>query len=183
MIPIRVGSAWHTRTCVFEGFGADALVGEIEASLRLESALWARRCAVIAALLAQRTGEAEDADPDAGLALITGFARTTAEVSATMNMSPMGAQHVVAQAEALDARLPAVAALLAAGRTDWRTVQVIMARSELVSDSLIGQLDQSLAERVGSWAVLVAAAPHQRRRRRGTRHRPRGRQGAAGARR
>src|SRR6185503_13169673 len=26
-----------------------------------------------------------------------------------------------------------------------------MARSELVSDSLIGQLDQSLAERIGSW--------------------------------
>ena len=38
---------------MFEGFGADALVGEIEASLRLESALWARRCAVIAALLAR----------------------------------------------------------------------------------------------------------------------------------
>ena len=73
--------------------------------------------------------------------MITGFARTTAEVSATMNMSPMGAQHVVAQAEALDARLPAVAALLAAGRTDWRTVQVIIARTELVSDSLIGALD------------------------------------------
>ena len=34
---------------------------------------------MIAALLAQRTGEAEEADPDAGLALITGFARTTAE--------------------------------------------------------------------------------------------------------
>ena len=78
---------------MFEDFSADALVGEIEASLRQESALMARRCAVIAALLALRTGEAEDADPDPGYALITGFARTTAEVSATMNMSPMGAQH------------------------------------------------------------------------------------------
>ena len=51
----------------------------------------------------------------------------------------------------MDAGLPAVAALLAAGRTDWRTVQVIIARSELVSDSLIGQLDESFAERIGRW--------------------------------
>jgi hypothetical protein len=37
--------------------------------------------------------------------MITGFACTTAEVSA-MNMSPMGVNHAVAQAEALDTRLP-----------------------------------------------------------------------------
>ena len=39
------------------------------------------------------------------VAMITGFACTTAEVSA-MNMSPMGVNHAVAQAEALDTRLP-----------------------------------------------------------------------------
>ena len=49
--------------------------------------------------------------------MITGFARTTAEVSAAMNMSPMGAKRLVAQAEALDTRLPKVAALLAEGDT------------------------------------------------------------------
>jgi hypothetical protein len=117
-----------------------------------ESALMARRCAVIAALLALRTGEAEEADPDPGWSMITGFARTTAEVSAAMNMSPMGAQHLVAQAEALDTRLPKVAALLAAGVTDWRTVQLIISRTELVSDdALMARLDASLAERIGSW--------------------------------
>ena len=51
--------------------------------------------------------------------MITGFARTTAEVSGAMNMSPMGANHLVAHAEALGTRLPKVAALLADGKTDW----------------------------------------------------------------
>jgi Domain of unknown function (DUF222) len=73
------------------------------------------------------------------------------EVAAAMNMSAMGASHVVAQAEAVDARPPAVGALLAEGRTDWRTVQVIIARTELVSSEVIGPLDQWLAERIGRW--------------------------------
>jgi hypothetical protein len=69
-----------------------------------------------------------------------------------MNLSPMSAQHLVGQAEALDNRLPKVAALLAAGTTDWRAVALIIARTELVSDdALMAQLDASLAERIGSW--------------------------------
>ena len=111
----------------------------------------AHRLAAIAALLWLRISQAEEADPDPGYTMITGFARTTAEVSAAMNMSPMGANHLVAQAESLDTRLPKVAALLAAGTTDWRTVQVIVARTELVSHSLIARLDQSLADRIGRW--------------------------------
>ena len=143
----------------------------------------ARRCAAIAALLWCRIEETEEADPDAGYSLITGFARTTAEVSAAMNMSPMGANRLVAQAEALDTRLPKVAALLAEGKTDWRTVQVIIARTELVSDNLIDELDTSLAQRIGTLAVLVAAARHQRRRCRGAHGRPWRRQGTPGTRR
>jgi hypothetical protein len=49
---------------VFEGEAPDVLVGEIEASQRAESAVMARRCAAIAALLVQRTLEAEEVDPD-----------------------------------------------------------------------------------------------------------------------
>jgi hypothetical protein len=136
---------------MFEDSTPDVLIGEIEASQQQESALMAHRMAAIAALLWCRIGEAEDADPDPGYAMITGFARTTAEVSAAMNMSPMGANHLVAQAEALDTRLPKVAAALAAGQTDWRTVALIIARTELVSDSLMEALDESLAERIGRW--------------------------------
>jgi hypothetical protein len=137
---------------MFEVATPDVLVGEIEASQRAESAVMARRCAAIAALLVLRTGQAEETDPDPGWSMITGFARTTAEVSAAMNLSPMSAQHLVGQAEALDNRLPKVAALLAAGTTDWRAVALIIARTELVSDdALMAQLDASLAERIGSW--------------------------------
>ena len=136
---------------MFKGATPGALITEIEASQQQESALMARRLAAIAALLSQRIAEAEEADPDPGYAMITGFARTTAEVSAAMNMSPMGANHLVAQAEALDARLPEIAALLAEGNTDWRTVQLIIARTELVSSDVIAQLDASLAERIGRW--------------------------------
>lgn len=138
--------------CMFEDATPDALVGEIEASQQQESMLMARRCAAIAALLVLRTAEAEAEDPDYAWSMITGFARTTAEVSAAMNMSPKAAQHLVAQAEALDTRLPKVAALLATGQTDWRTVQVIISRTELVSnEALIAQLDASLAAQIEKW--------------------------------
>ena len=80
---------------MFEALNPDALVGEIETSVAQESVLMARRCAAIAALLEWRTDEAIEVDDGAGMALITGFARTTAEVSAAMNMSPMAAQHLV----------------------------------------------------------------------------------------
>jgi hypothetical protein len=131
---------------------AGGLVAAIEDTVRDESVLMARRCAAIAALLALRTGEAEAADPDPGWSMITGFARTTAEVSAAMNMTARGAQHLVAQAEALDTRLPQVAALLGAGGTDWRAVEQVIKRTELVEDAVsMAALDTLLAERIGSW--------------------------------
>jgi hypothetical protein len=133
--------------------------------------------------LRQRILEAEDADPDPGYAMITGFARTTAEVSAAMNMSPMGANHLVARAETLDTRLPKIAALRADGKTDWRTVQVIIARTELVGDDVIAQLDASLAERMGRWQCWSRRPISNADRRRGARRRPRCRQGTPGARR
>jgi hypothetical protein len=98
---------------MFEATSPDALLGEIEDCQREESILVSRRMAAIAALLWHRTGEAEDApSADPGYALITGFTRTCAEVSAAMNMSPMAASKMVGQAEALDTRLPEVAMLL-----------------------------------------------------------------------
>ena len=84
--------------------------------------------------------------------MIDGFEQTTAEVAAAMNLSPMAASYLVSHAEALDTRLPNVAALLAEGRTDWRTVRLIISRTDLVSDDeLIAKLDQSLAARIGNW--------------------------------
>jgi hypothetical protein len=68
---------------MFESSSPSELVGEIEECNHAESVVIARRMAAIAALLWHRTGEAEDApSADPGYALITGFARTSAEVSA-----------------------------------------------------------------------------------------------------
>lgn len=69
-----------------------------------------------------------------------------------MNLSPMGASYLVSHAEALNTRLPRIAALLAEGKTDWRTVRPIITRTDLITNGeLIAKIDQSLAARVGNW--------------------------------
>jgi len=110
----------------------------------------ARKLAAVAQLLGLRIEEELAIDVDAK-SLITGFTRTTAEVSAAMNMTPAGARRVVAHAEALDCRLPQIAALLAAGRVDWATVELVITRTELVDDKKCARLDETLAEKVGGW--------------------------------
>lgn len=136
---------------MFEGLTPGDLVGEIESTRRQESELMARRMAAIAGLLWHRTLEAEGIDADPGWSMITGFARTAAEVGAAMNMAPMLARKLVGYAEALDERLPKIAALLAVGVLDWPTVTLIVDRTELVSQDLIGRVDGSLAERLRGW--------------------------------
>ncbi|OBB95951.1 HNH endonuclease signature motif containing protein [Mycobacterium sp. 852002-40037_SCH5390672] len=127
-----------------------ALVAVIESTHRDESMLVARRLAAVAALLRHRVATAER--PERDYAEIDGFEQTAAEVAAAMNLSPMGASYLVSHAEALDTRLPEVAALLAQGRTDWRTVRLIISRTDLVTDAeLIATLDRSLAARIGNW--------------------------------
>jgi hypothetical protein len=69
-----------------------------------------------------------------------------------MNLSVAAANYVVTHAETLDTRLPRIAALLAEGRTDWRTVRLIIFQTELVTDeAVIAKLDASLAERIRVW--------------------------------
>jgi hypothetical protein len=52
----------------------------------------------------------------------------------------------------LDRRLPKIAGLLAEGRTDWRTVRLIISRTDLVGDdALIAKVDRSLAARIANW--------------------------------
>lgn len=127
-----------------------ALLEVIESTHREESILVARRLAAVAALLRHRVSVAER--PDREYAEIDGFEQTAAEVAAAMNLSPMGASYLVSYAEALDVRLPSIATLLMEGRTDWRTVRLIISRTDLVTDeTLIAKLDNSLAERIGDW--------------------------------
>ena len=136
---------------MFEGLAPTELVLAIADSQRQESMLVSKRLAAVAELLAQRTAEVEDEDPDPVYMMITGFQRTTAEVAAAMNLSPTAAGFVVSHADALHSRLPQVAALFSAGVTDWRTVQLIITRTELVGDSAIARVDWRLANRISSW--------------------------------
>ncbi|EUA57077.1 hypothetical protein I550_0197 [Mycobacterium intracellulare 1956] len=114
--------------------------------------LVARRLAAVAALLRHRVATADGADRE--YAEIDGFEQTAAEVAAVMNLSAMGASFLVSHAEALDTRLPRVAALLAEGRTDWRTVRLVITRTDLVTDrEVIATLDESLAAGSGIGTV------------------------------
>jgi hypothetical protein len=137
---------------MFDPSSPNALLGEIEDCQREEAVVISRRMAAIAALLWHRTWEAEGtSSDDPGYALITGFTRTCAEVSAAMNMSVMAANKMVGQAEALDTRLPGVARLLAEGKTDWHTVALIISRTNLVDGELMPELDRRLADRIINW--------------------------------
>jgi hypothetical protein len=126
------------------------LAEQIAATHRMESVVIARRLAAIAALLDHHGGTCpslEGQDPET----ITGYERTCAEVAALMNLAPAAASYQVHYAAALDDRLPKVGALLAAGRLDWRTVELIITRTDLVDYGLIGGLDEKLAGRAGLW--------------------------------
>ncbi|MCV7077340.1 HNH endonuclease signature motif containing protein [Mycobacterium szulgai] len=132
------------------GLSPAALVAEVEATYRQESMLVARRMAAVAALLRGRVAAAERVAGRVEHAEIDGFDQAKAEVAAAMNLSPLAASYLVSHAEALDVRLPAMAALLAQGRTDWRTVRLIIGRT-VVTAELIARLDASLAESIGAW--------------------------------
>ncbi|HWT48974.1 MAG TPA: DUF222 domain-containing protein, partial [Mycobacterium sp.] len=135
-----------------KGLDPAALVALVESAHRQESMLVARRMAAVAALLRNRRAAAERIEHQPGYASIDGFDQTTAEVAAAMNLSPTGASYLVSDAETLDTRLPEVAALLAEGKTDWRTVRLIISHTDLVTDDeLIAKIDQSLAARICNW--------------------------------
>jgi hypothetical protein len=116
----------------------------------MESVLISRRLAAIAALLDHHGGTCPSVigqDP----ATVTGYERTCADVAALMNLAPAAASHQVHYAEALDTRLPRVGELFAEGRLDWRTVQIIIFRTDLVDVDLIAELDEELAARAERW--------------------------------
>ena len=100
---------------MFEGLPPAELIGVAEDARRQQSRLMARKLAAIAALLAHRTDEVLETDPDPGYAEVNGFQRTAAEVAAAMNLSARAASFMFSHAETLDTRLPKIAALLAEG--------------------------------------------------------------------
>lgn len=137
---------------MLESSSADELMAVVEDTRHAESATHARRAAAIAALLSQRTAEAEGHDQtDPSYALITGFTRTCAEVGAAMNTTPYLTRQLVAVAEALDTRLPRIGALLADGKISWSDTTAIITRTDYVHAELMPEVDAALADKITGW--------------------------------
>ena len=108
--------------------------------------------AAVAALVRRREAASERDEDQRGYASISGFEQAAAEVAAAMNLSPTAAGYLVSDADTLETRLPRVAGLLAEGRTDWRTVRLIISRTDLITDgALVAKVDRSLAARIVNW--------------------------------
>ncbi|MEH3139129.1 MAG: DUF222 domain-containing protein [Mycobacterium kyogaense] len=135
---------------MFDDWSDGDLVAAVDDAHRQESMLMARKLAAIAELLGRRTEQELAVEEDMS-AVMSGFNRTAAEVSAALNMTAAGARVLVGHAETLAVRLPAVAAALAAGHIDWRATELICTRTELVRDGVINAVDAALAEQIGSW--------------------------------
>ncbi|ORA52490.1 hypothetical protein BST22_12855 [Mycolicibacterium chubuense] len=136
---------------MFDSWSDGDVFAVVEDALRQESMQVARKLAAIAQLLGRRIDEELAVDADAR-SMITGFARTTTEVAALINVSTAAARAMVFAAETLDQRLPAVGELLARGEVSWPTVELVIKRTELVADDLMAQIDADMAERLGSWS-------------------------------
>ncbi|WKG03132.1 HNH endonuclease signature motif containing protein [Mycolicibacterium sp. HK-90] len=135
----------------FDPAAPGRLVDALAEGSRAEARLIAARMAAVADLLAQRTAELNVEGVHPNYMIVTGFARASAEVGAALNLTKGAASRLVEQAEALRDRLPHLAALLAAGQTDWRTVEIVLARTRFVSSKVMAQIDSELAEQVGGW--------------------------------
>ncbi|MGE2714878.1 DUF222 domain-containing protein [Mycolicibacterium litorale] len=106
----------------------------------------------MAELVARRMWDAEAQDPDCGYMIVTGLQRASAEVAAAMNLPPGAASALVCGAHDLDSGFPKVLAVLCAGGTDWRTVQIILKRTKSVGAmSIRAALDARLAAVIGRW--------------------------------
>ncbi|CAN5180506.1 HNH endonuclease signature motif containing protein [soil metagenome] len=137
---------------MFEGIAPGEFVTVVEESRRDDSAMHARRMTAIAGLLWHRTVEAEGIDDtDPGYALITGFARTVADVGAALNIAPAAASKLVSQAEALDTRLPKMLDLLARHQIDWADVTTIIARTDCIKATAMPAIDAALAAKITRW--------------------------------
>lgn len=119
-----------------------AVVDVMAAATRDEAAAAARRLAAIAELVARHA----IGPTDCGRWSCDNWDAIAAQVGAALNISHSLASHQMYQALALRTRLPAVGALLAAGRLSLRLVTTIIWHTELINDpAVLRVVDAALA--------------------------------------
>lgn len=127
------------------------LVDVMQAAVRLESAVTARRLAAVAELYRRRLNEQDAGDRE--LWCIDGWEQVAAEVAAAQGISRGRASGQLRCGLALAERLPRLAAAFAAGDVDFRVVSAVVSRSELMMDTeALHRLDRWLVSTAPRWS-------------------------------
>jgi hypothetical protein len=127
------------------------LIDAMGGAANLEAAVMARRLASMAELYHRRLRQ--DADRD-GLAVDV-WACVSAEIAAAGRISRGRADHLLDVAVVLRDKLPAVAAVFAAGHVDYRVAAAAVSRTTLVSTGAdIARIDALLAAGLPHWTRL-----------------------------
>ena len=131
-----------------------ALLAQARGCVRAENRAVAGQLAAIGRLFAyrlSRCGETEDWAVDTEAAV-------SAEVAAELRISQGLAVSRVRYARALRERLPRVGEVFAAGDIDYRMVQALVYRTDLITDAeVVAAVDAQLAAQVGRWPSLTPA--------------------------
>ncbi len=122
---------------------------------RAENAACARKLAVLAEMFSRRTGLAAG---ERELWWVDPVSAVAAELGAAVNVSQGMALHQTHRGVALRDRLPAVAALFAAGLVSDLLVRAIVWRTYLITDeAAMAGVDAALAGRITGWGALSVA--------------------------
>jgi hypothetical protein len=136
---------------VFDQDVADVeLVEVMGEATRDESTATAQRLLAVGALYARRAAELAAWNRSR----IDATEEVAAEVSAAQNVSRGRAKAQIFYGRMLRDRLPAVAKVFASGVIDFRMVTTIIARTENVDDSVIGELDAAIGRHAEKWMRL-----------------------------
>ncbi|ORB63288.1 HNH endonuclease signature motif containing protein, partial [Mycobacterium scrofulaceum] len=131
-----------------------ALLEQVSCFSRVENRAVAAQLAAVGELFAYRLSRCAEAEEWA----VDTEAAVAAEVAAQLRISQGLAASRVRYARALRERLPKVGAVFAAGDIDFRMVQTVVFRTDLLTDAeVLAAVDSQLAAVVGRWPALTAA--------------------------
>lgn len=131
------------------------LIDNIAGAGRFESATMARRLAGIAELYSRRLRAV--AAEEQFQWEVDNWDVVAAEVAAALGVSRGRASGLMDVAITLRARLPKVAAVLAEGLVDYRTVLTVVRRTYNVRADDMARVDEALAQRIHTWGALSDA--------------------------